>query len=83
MNKILHALFSLQTNTIVVYICASLSNHLIYLKLQQKLLLLKAEQIHKMTTIFTQNDDFFFQTMTENKFISLACNNNYFCLSLR
>ena len=55
MNKILHALFSLQTNTMVVYICAWLLNHLIYLKLQQKLLLLRAEQIHKMTT---HNDDF-------------------------
>ena len=34
-------------------------NHMIYLELIQKQLLLKAEQIHKMTTIFTQNDNFF------------------------
>ena len=34
-------------------------NHVIYLKLRQKQLLLTGEQIHKMTTIFTQNDDFF------------------------
>ena len=35
--------------------------HVIYLKLRQKKLLLKAKQIHKMTFILTQNDDFFFQ----------------------
>ena len=29
------------------------------LKLRQKYLLLKAVQIHKLLTIFTQNDDFF------------------------
>ena len=34
-------------------------NHVIYLKLRQKQLLLKGEKIHEMTTIFTQNDDFF------------------------
>ena len=38
-------------------------NHVIYLKLGQKQLLLIVEKIHKMTTIFTQNDDFF-QTLT-------------------
>ena len=31
----------------------------IYLKLRQKYLFLRAEQIHKITSVFTQNDDFF------------------------
>ena len=39
-----------------------LMNHVTYLKLRQQLLLLKkAEQNHKITTIFTENDDFFSQ----------------------
>ena len=33
-------------------------DHAIYLKLKREWLLHKAEQIHKMTTIFTQIDNF-------------------------
>ena len=34
-------------------------NHVIYLKLWQKKLLLKVDQTHKITIILTQNDDLF------------------------
>ena len=45
-------------------------NHVIYLKLRQKQLLSKAEQIHKMTTIFTQNDyGMFFLTSFEKELL--------------
>ena len=33
-------------------------NHMIYLKLKQEKLSLKADQIYKMTTILTQNDKY-------------------------
>ena len=36
-----------------------LLDHVIYLKLRIELTVCKAEQIHKITTIFTQNEDFF------------------------
>ena len=36
-------------------------NPVIYLKLGQKKLSLKDEQIQKMKTIFSQNNDFFFK----------------------
>jgi hypothetical protein len=41
--------------------------------------LFKAEQIHKITTIFSQNDDFFFKPdhFEWKKLIYSACNNNY------
>ena len=48
------------STSVLVFGCL-LMNHVIYLKLRQKQLFLKADQIHKMTTLFTQNDDFFFK----------------------
>ena len=34
-------------------------SHVIDFKLRQKCILLEAEKFHKMTSIFSQNDDFF------------------------
>ena len=52
-----------------------LMNHVTHLKLRQRLLLLKAEQIDKMETIYTQNDDFlkklpFFWACNKHLFLS-------------
>ena len=45
--------------SICVLVCFGwLLDDMIYLKLGREKLLCKAEQIHKMTTIFTQNDNF-------------------------
>ena len=46
-------------STSVSSVSCWLMNHVIYLKLTQKQLFLKAEQVHKTTAIFTQNDIFF------------------------
>ena len=45
-------------------------DHKIYLKMRREQLFYKDEQIHKMTTIFTQNDNFwrFFQVFLKNLF---------------
>ena len=51
--------FSNRCYTSVSFFGCWLMHQVIYLKQRQKSILLKAEQIHKITTIFTQNDDHF------------------------
>ena len=77
--------YSVRFEPKVLYICVfgcCLMNHVIYLRLNQKLLLLKGEQTHKWQ-LFLLKMMIFFQTWPfwVKKLISLACNNNYFCLS--
>ena len=73
----------LRYSTSVLFFGCWLMNHVTYLKLRQKLLLLNAEQNHNY---FHSKWWFFFSNLTivsEKKLICSDCNNNYFCLSLR
>ena len=71
------------STSVLVFGCWLMS-HVIDFKMRQKCILLEAENFHKMTSILSQNDDFF-QTwpLTHWKtLICSACNNNYFLSQL-
>ena len=68
---------SIKCSTSVLVFCCLLTNHMIYLKLRQKVLLLQAEQIS-----FLRKSSLWVK-IVNNLWICIAFNTRSFCLSLR